>query len=81
MPASIIEFISTQQSAFDSSLTKAMGDAYDAACADLQVSIQNDLVKEVIAKRLIRAAKLGEKDTERLYAKALDAVGLSRRHF
>jgi len=42
---------------FDDHATKVMGDAFDAACKDLRDTGQPDLVYEVIAKRIIEAAK------------------------
>jgi hypothetical protein len=75
--ASIIPFLS--QNAFDAETTKAMGEAYDAACDELGDCSPPLLVKEVIAKRIIDAVEQGERDPERLIAKALDALGLHRR--
>ena len=38
-----------------------MGEAFDAACEGLQDGGQPDLVREIIAKRIIEAAKKGER--------------------
>ena len=74
----IIPFL--RHNVFDAETTKAMGEAYDVACGELGADGQPALVKEVIAKRIIEAAKKGERDPQRLCAKALDALGLNRRY-
>jgi hypothetical protein len=56
-----------------------MGEAFDAACADLQDSNLSDLVREVIAERIIEATKLGERDPKRLSSIALAAIGGDRK--
>jgi hypothetical protein len=73
--ARILQFIRTDASAFDENATQVMGQAFDAACADLQDSNLSDLVREVIAERIIEAAKLGERDPKRLSSIALAAIG------
>ena len=63
---------------FDAATTKAMGDAYDAAYKELDGVDRRHavLLKEVIAKRIIQAATTGERDPNRLCAKALDTLGI-----
>jgi hypothetical protein len=56
-----------------------MGDAFDAACKDLNGSGQPEIVREIIAKRILAAARNGERDPHRLCAKALDALGMTPR--
>ena len=73
---SIIPFF--RESVFDADVTKAMGEAFDAACGHLGDREPPPLVKEIVAKRIIEAAKRGEHDPQRLCAKALDALGLNR---
>jgi hypothetical protein len=73
---SIIPFL--KNCAFDSETTKAMGIAFDEACRDVQA--QPDIVKEIMAKPIVEAAKRGERDPQRLCAKALDALGVSHRY-
>jgi hypothetical protein len=65
--------------AFDDHATKVMGDAFDAACKDLRDTGQPDLVYEVIAKRIIEAAKSGERDPEKLRDWALTAFGRKQK--
>ena len=72
MTASIVPFLRSY--VFDAATTKAMGDAYDVAYKELDGVDRRHavLLKEVIAKRIIRAAGRGERDPNRLSAKALD---------
>lgn len=60
---------------FDDHATKVMGEAFDAARKELYDTGQPDLVYEVIAKRIIEAAKSGERDPEKLRDWALTAFG------
>ena len=60
---------------FDDDATKVMGEAFDAACKDLDHSGQHALVYETIARRIIEAAKSGERDPEKLRDWALTAFG------
>jgi hypothetical protein len=53
-----------------------MGEAFDAACKALHDSGQPQIVYEVIAKRIIDAAKRGERDIARLRDAGLAALGL-----
>ena len=64
---------------FDDHATKVMGEAFDAARKDLHDTGQPDLVYEVIAKRIIEAAKSGERDPEKLRDWALTAFGRKQR--
>jgi hypothetical protein len=60
---------------FDDSAIKVMGEAFDAACKDLHDAGQPDIVYEVVATRIIEAAKSGERDPEKLRVWALTAFG------
>ena len=53
---------------FDDEATFAMGAAYDQACWHLACASK---VRELIAKRIIEAAKTGELDPIRLYSQAI----------
>jgi hypothetical protein len=55
-----------------------MGEAFDAACKGLQDGGQPDLVREIIAKRIIKAAMKGERDPVRLRDAGLAALGYDR---
>ena len=53
--ASIIPFL--PRGVFDDAATKAMGQAFDAACKALHDTGQPKIVHEVMARRIIRAAR------------------------
>jgi hypothetical protein len=72
--ASIIPFI-RPRSDFGDDITRIMGEAFEAACSQLRES-QPAAVQEFIAKQIIAAARLGERDVERLRDVALAAFGL-----
>ena len=75
--ASIIPFI--PHGVFDESATRAMGEAFDAACAELQDSNLSELMREIIAERIIQAAKRGERDPKRLCSIAIAAISGDRK--
>jgi hypothetical protein len=52
-----------------------MGEAFDAACRELHDRGQPDLVHEIIAKRIIAAARMGERDPTKLRDAGLAALG------
>jgi hypothetical protein len=52
-----------------------MGEAFDAACKELHDRGQPAVVYEVIAKRIIEAARKGERDPGRLRNAGLAALG------
>jgi hypothetical protein len=64
--------------AFDPDMTHVMGEAFDRACRDLHDVGQPDLIKEVIASRIIDAARDGERDPGRLCRLALNSLGFKR---
>jgi hypothetical protein len=55
-----------------------MGEAFDAACKDLHDTGQPSVVYEVIANRIVEAAKSGERDPVKLKEAALVAFGGGR---
>jgi len=55
---------------FDPEAIAAMSEAFEAACAVLQDAGQPEVVREIIAKRIIAAATIGERDPLRLQAAA-----------
>ena len=61
---------------FDSDATKAMGSAFDVACKALHKLGADEALQETIAKRIVDAAKKGERDPARLYEQALLAMGI-----
>ena len=74
MTAKVIPFF--RDFSFDPDATHIMGQAFDGACKELHDIAQSDLVKSVIAKRIIEVAKTGERDPNRLCDRALQAFGL-----
>ena len=72
--AKVIPFL--RDVSFDPDATHIMGKAFDGACKELHGIGQSDLVKTVIAKRIIEMAKTGERDPSRLCDRALQAFGL-----
>jgi hypothetical protein len=56
---------------FDDRATLAMGAAFDQACSSLQRFADADKVRELIANRIIEAAKNGERDPIRLHSQAI----------
>lgn len=75
--ASILPFIRKAGSVFDDRATQIMGAAFDTACKDLHDTGQPPIVYEVIAKRVINAAKNGERDPVRLRNAGLSALGFN----
>jgi hypothetical protein len=65
---------------FDPLTTKAMGAAFEAACRELHDKGQPRIVRELIAKQIIVAAKTGERDPSRLCDVALQAAGITPRY-
>ena len=55
-----------------------MGEALDAACKELHDTGQPAMVREVIAQKIIDAARQGERDPERLRDAGLAALGAMR---
>ena len=59
---------------FDPETVQAMCAAYNKAKIELQDTGQPDVVREVIARRIIKLAEAGERDPNRLCAGALSAI-------
>jgi hypothetical protein len=63
--ARIIQFM--PRGVFDDAATQAMGEAFDAACGALhQIGQPEKALEEAIARRIISAARKGERDVVRL---------------
>jgi len=65
---SILRFIH-QKSDFDDETVRVMGEAFDSACAER--NDPSEIVHELIALRIIDAAKKGQRDPELLKRAAL----------
>src|SRR6266404_5899731 len=63
-----------QGAAFDDDATQVMGKAFDRASQTLHDNGQPDLVRQIIAKRIIEVARKGERDPDELCARALQAL-------
>ena len=57
---------SFQNSAFEPDQVEAMGRAFDAACAELQLSDLDDSLRELVAEKVIKYARGGVRDSELL---------------
>jgi hypothetical protein len=66
---------SVQSGAFEPEEIVAMDEAYEAACKELHDTGQPQIVREVIAIRIIAAAKRGELDPLRLREAGLGRCG------
>jgi len=77
---SVVRFVKEAElgSVFDDQATKAMGEAFDAACKVLNEAGQSSVVYEGIAKCIIEIAKSGERDPNQLRAMALGAISRER---
>jgi hypothetical protein len=62
---------------FDDEATLAMGLAFDRACRSLR-QLSTVAVREIVAKRIIEAAKNGERDPIRLCGKALEPFSIEQ---
>ena len=76
--ASILPFIRIKTD-FDDQVTHLVGQAFDLACKELHDTGQPPLVHEIIAKRIIDAARTGERDVIRLRDAGLAALGMGRK--
>ena len=62
---------------FDDEATVAMAEAYDKACRSMTDWGQPDVIKEIIAKRIVELAGRGERDPNQLCEQALKSLGFS----
>ena len=64
---SVVRFIKETElgSVFDDQATKAMGEAFEAACKVLDEAGQSSVVYEAVAKCIIEIAKSGEREVRR----------------
>jgi hypothetical protein len=69
---SILPFIA--RGVFDDATTRIMAEAFDAASKELHDTGQPVIVQEVMARRIIAAARRGERDVARLRDVALAAL-------
>jgi hypothetical protein len=62
---------SIEHGVFEPEATAVMGEAFEAACKELQEVGQLQMVRKVVARRIIAAARRGEFDPVRLRTAAL----------
>lgn len=74
-----MNIIPIQDVVFDNEATLAMGAAFDRACDVLRNFGKGATMREIIARRIVEAAKIGERDPSRLYRQALDAMGIDEK--
>jgi hypothetical protein len=65
---------SLEHGVFEPEATAAMGEAFEAACNHLHDAGKAELVRKLIAERIIAAASTGELDPGRLRAAALSWI-------
>jgi hypothetical protein len=66
--------VQLQGAVFDPAATHVMGEAFDCACRSLRGIGQVGSVREIIAKRIIKVAREGERDPDRLCNYALHGL-------
>jgi hypothetical protein len=66
--------IDPEHGAFEPEATAAMSEAFDGACKELHDVGERELVRKLIAKRIIAAASGGERDPVRLRTAALSWI-------
>ena len=65
-----------QEAAFGPELTRVMGDAFERATRSLHDTGQPDMIKEVMAKRIIDAVRRGVHDPRALCLEATKSLGM-----
>jgi len=75
--AKVIPF-ARAETAFDPEVAAVLGAAYDRAIAGLHDSGQPQIVREIIAKRIVALAARGERDPQLLSEAALAGLGVPR---
>lgn len=65
-----------REAAFEAEVTLCMAAAFDLACKSLRGGAYSDLIKEIIAKRIITCAQNGATDPDALCREALVSLGL-----
>ena len=68
--AQILQFI-RREKVFDAEMTALLGAAYERAIRGLRARGQPEVMREIVARRIIALAAKGEHDPERLHAAAL----------
>ena len=69
---------SLEHGVFQPEATAAMGEAFDTACKELRDIGRLQMVRNLVAQRIIAAARLGELDPIRLRAAALSGLPFAK---
>ena len=69
---------SLEKGVFEPDATSVMGKAFEAACRELQDVGQREMVRKVIAQRIIAAVRNGEIDPVRLRTAALRWISVAQ---
>jgi hypothetical protein len=75
--SSFAEFV--RNTSYDPEAVRVMSLAYEAALQQLHDRGQPAIVREIIARRLIELAAIGERQPERLCAMVLSQLGVASR--
>lgn len=65
---------SIEHGAFEPEATAAMGEAFEAVCKELHDAGKAEVVRKLVAERIIGAARRGELDPARLRVAALSWI-------
>jgi hypothetical protein len=71
--------LSNHDVSFDDETMRAMSEAFDRVCDMLGNFGTGVTVHEIIARRIVEAAKIGERNPSRLCRQALNAMGIDER--
>jgi hypothetical protein len=66
-----------REAAFSPEITQLMGEAFDRASRSLNDTGQPELIKEVMARRIIDAVRRGVRDPRALCAEAVKSLGVA----
>jgi hypothetical protein len=69
---------SLEDGVFEPEATEAMGEAFEAACTELQDVGRRKMVRKIVAQRIITAARTGELDPVRLRTAALSWISVAQ---
>ena len=64
-----------REAVFDPEIIKVMAGAYEELLGDLEVADRNDPFAQVIAKEVLRAARLGLRDVAEMHQQVLGTLG------
>jgi hypothetical protein len=69
---------SLEDGVFEPEATEAMGEAFEAACKRLRDAGRYEMVRKIVAQRIIAAARSGELDPVRLRTVALGWISIAQ---